>query len=114
MGLPGFSGFIAEMQVLVGAWQAFPLFTMIAGVGILLGVAYTWRALLKAFYADDATPVPLPPTRLAPISIAERTGACVLLGTSLLIGLYPKLLLDLITPALNSPLMQPLWKGVTT
>ena len=24
MGLPGFSGFIAELQVLVGAWQAFP------------------------------------------------------------------------------------------
>ncbi|MGO8701532.1 MAG: complex I subunit 4 family protein [Limisphaerales bacterium] len=114
MGLPGFSGFIAEMQVLVGAWQAFPLFTIFAGVGILIGVAYTWRALLKAFYAEDSTPASLPPARMAPISIAERTGACVLLGTSLLIGLYPKLLLDLITPALNSPLMQPLWKGVTT
>ena len=24
MGLPGFSGFVAELQVLIGAWQAFP------------------------------------------------------------------------------------------
>ena len=24
MGLPGFSGFVAEVQVLVGAWRAFP------------------------------------------------------------------------------------------
>ena len=31
MGLPGFSGFIAELQVLVGAWQSFPLLTVLAG-----------------------------------------------------------------------------------
>ena len=24
MGLPGFSGFVAELQVLIGAWKAFP------------------------------------------------------------------------------------------
>src|SRR5579859_2658110 len=35
MGLPGFSGFVAEMQVLIGAWYAFPKFAMLAGFGIL-------------------------------------------------------------------------------
>src|SRR5439155_27158749 len=38
MGLPGFSGFIAELQVLIGAWQAFPTLAVIAGIGILIGV----------------------------------------------------------------------------
>ncbi len=52
MGLPGFSGFIAELQVLVGAWRANPLWTIGAGVGIIVGVAYTWRALQKAFFSD--------------------------------------------------------------
>src|SRR5439155_26171541 len=33
MGLPGFSGFIAELQVLIGAWSAFPTFAVIAGIG---------------------------------------------------------------------------------
>ncbi len=41
MGLPGFSGFIAELQVLVGAWHAFPTLAVICGVGIIVGVAYT-------------------------------------------------------------------------
>ena len=44
MGLPGFSGFVAELQVLVGSWIAKPWWTAAAGVGIVIGVAYTWRA----------------------------------------------------------------------
>src|ERR1700744_3382526 len=40
MGLPGFSGFVAEMMILVGAWRAFPIFAVCTGVGIVIGIAY--------------------------------------------------------------------------
>jgi NADH-quinone oxidoreductase subunit M len=117
IGLPGFSGFVAELQVLIGAWRAFPAFAVCAGIGIVVGIAYTWRAMQKAFFGEtgDATNqkhagpesgVPLPP-----ISIPERIGAVILIGASLVIGLYPKLLLDLIIPALNSPLFDGLRQG---
>src|SRR6202012_5763431 len=52
IGLPGFSGFVAELQVLIGAWRAFPVCAIGAGVGIVVGVAYTWRALQKAFLGE--------------------------------------------------------------
>src|SRR6266446_6950243 len=39
MGLPGFSGFVAELQVLIGAWQVSPTMAVVAGLGILVGVA---------------------------------------------------------------------------
>src|SRR6201993_2428159 len=52
MGLPGFSGFVAELQVVIGAWTAKPWWTIAAGIGIVVGVAYTWRALQKAFFSD--------------------------------------------------------------
>src|SRR5207249_4504642 len=52
MGLPGFSGFVAELQVLIGAWRAFPTLAVTAGLGILVGVAYTLRALQKAFFPE--------------------------------------------------------------
>lgn len=111
IGLPGFSGFIAELQVLVGAWRAFPLFAVIAGVGIVIGIAYTWRAMQKAFFgaADHGAIVTASP--LPPISIPERIGAALLLGVSITIGLYPQLLLRVIVPALHSPLFDGLWKG---
>jgi NADH-quinone oxidoreductase subunit M len=110
MGLPGFSGFIAELQIIVGAWKTFPIFAVIAAVGILAGVAYTLRVLVKAFFAEGiAAPPKLPDCDR--ISLPERAGAVLLLVCTLVIGLFPRLLLELITPSLNSPLMKPLWKA---
>ncbi|MBA4146950.1 MAG: NADH-quinone oxidoreductase subunit M [Verrucomicrobia bacterium] len=113
MGLPGFSGFVAELQVLIGAWQTFPGLTIIAAAGIVIGAAFMLRALIKAFFAENEPGKTQPAGGLhfEAISIPERVGAVVLLTTTVAIGLWPKLLLDLINPALNSPLMQPLWKG---
>ena len=108
MGLPGFSGFVAELQVLIGAWHAFPAFAILAGLGILIGVAYTLRALQKSFFGEaekDNRPESerLP---LSPISVPERIGGLVLILTSLVVGLYPRLLLDLIVPSFQTPLFE--------
>src|SRR3954463_5035083 len=51
MGLPGFSGFVAELQVLIGAWRAFPALALLAGIGIVVGVAYIIRTIQKSFYS---------------------------------------------------------------
>jgi NADH-quinone oxidoreductase subunit M len=111
IGLPGFSGFVAELQVLVGAWRAFPSYAVMAGVGIVIGVAYTWRAMQKAFFGTAQSDSGSSHLLLPPISIPERLGAVILIGVSLLIGLYPQLILNRIIPALNSPLFDGLRKG---
>jgi NADH-quinone oxidoreductase subunit M len=110
MGLPGFSGFVAELQVLTGAWRAYPTLTVVAGLGILLGVAYTLRVLQMAFFAEQPVANASAFSNGAghaawdPISVPERIGATILIGTTLAIGLFPGLLLNLIVPTLNSPL----------
>lgn len=109
IGMPGFSGFVAELQILIGAWSAFPIYVVVAGIGIAISVAYAWRAMQKAFFSDGGPESAAP--ALLPISIPERLGAGLLILGSLTIGLYPRLLLDLIIPALNSPLFDGLRKG---
>jgi NADH:ubiquinone oxidoreductase subunit 4 (subunit M) len=52
IGLPGFSGFIAELQVLIGSWRAFPWMCWFAGLGILIGIAFSWRALQATFFGE--------------------------------------------------------------
>ena len=125
MGLPGFSGFVAELQVLIGAWKSYPTFAVIAGVGIVIGVAYTLRAMQKAFFGDEPLAPPRSPSdgegekasqvehphAMEPISVPERLGAVMLIGVALLIGLYPRLLLDVIIPSFDSPLFDWLRKG---
>lgn len=122
MGLPGFSGFIAELQVIIGAWQAFPTLAVITGVGIVIGVAYTLRAMQKAFFGEPLTPTLSPSDGEreeehagsetgAPISVPERIGAVLLIAVSLVVGLYPRILLDVIIPSFNSPLFDWVKKG---
>ncbi len=123
MGLPGFSGFVAELQVLIGAWHSFPVLAVISGVGVLIGVAYTLRVIQRAFFGDHnehasgtATAAlaashdeHAPP--MEPISVPERLGAVMLIGVSLIAGLFPQLLLDVIIPCFDSPLFDWLKKG---
>jgi NADH-quinone oxidoreductase subunit M len=111
IGLPGFSGFVAELQILIGAWRSFPLAAIVAGAGIVIGIAYTWRAMQKAFFGASEPGVSADTHSLPAISIPERIGAVILLGASVVIGLYPQLLLRVIAPALHSPMFDGLWKG---
>jgi len=109
IGLPGFSGFIAEFQVLVGTWRSFAWMIVIAGIGILVGIAFTWRALTRAFYGE---PTPgAAEHALPPITFPEKLGSALLLASTLAVGLYPRILTDLILPALNSPLFDGLRRG---
>jgi NADH-quinone oxidoreductase subunit M len=110
MGLPGFSGFIAELQVLIGAWRSFSTFAIVAAIGIVIGVVYTLRVLQKAFYNDTA-----PSSHahdLEPITTPERLGAALLIAATLIVGLYPRFLLDFIVPAFDTQLFEGLRREV--
>lgn len=116
MGLPGFSGFVAELQILIGAWQAFPGFTMLVGAGVVISVAYSLRALQKSFFAESQVAAE-PSTHVAgrevfdKISVPEKIGAIFLLSVSLVVGLYPDCLLRWIGPSLTLPMFEWLRKG---
>jgi NADH-quinone oxidoreductase subunit M len=98
MGIPGFSGFAAEITILIGVWKAYPAAVWITGAGMVLVAAFTLRALKKSFFADDQSTA----SSFPPITIAEKLGAGLLIFATLAIGVYPKLLLDRIMPAVEA------------
>src|SRR5262245_60079665 len=111
MGIPGFSGFAAEITILIGAWKSYPLAVWITGAGMVLVAAFTLRALKRSFFGeagaeDDvkkvATVTALNREEFNPITLAEKLGACLLMFATLAIGVYPKLLLDRIMPAVEA------------
>ena len=108
MGLPGFSGFAAELQVIIGSWQADPWWTISIGVGIVIAIAYTWRAMQKAFFSDATPAIQVLEEEhahaLKPITWPEVTAFTLLAATSLAVGLYPKILLGAIEPAIHTML----------
>src|SRR6266403_813554 len=102
MGIPGFSGFAAEITILLGAWKAYPIAVFVTGVGMVLVAAFTIRALKKTFLGDVRNVTSLHRESLAPITIAEKLGASLLMIATLAAGLYPKILFDRIMPAVES------------
>jgi NADH-quinone oxidoreductase subunit M len=122
MGIPGFSGFAAEITILIGAWKSYPLAVWITGAGMVLVAAFTLRALKRSFFdfdlggsaapSGDVKQMSASPTQLSsspersihlePISIPEKLGASLLMFATLAVGLYPKLLLDRIQPAVEA------------
>ncbi len=103
MGLPGFSGFVAEISVAIGLWESSPWLVPAVALGIVITGAFSLRALHKAFFpvrqASDTTALPL-----APLTWPEISAISLLIAVSLAIGLYPKPWVDLIDDGLRSPL----------
>jgi len=71
MGMPGFSGFPAELTILVGAWKTSPAWAAVAALGILVAAAFTLRAIHVAFFGQS-NPARGGPTSLEPL---DRLGA---------------------------------------
>ena len=106
MGLPGFSGFVAEISVVIGVWESYPWLLPLVGLGIIITGAFSLRAMYRAFFPvrdkDQAAAAP----SLAPLTWPEISAMVLLLLVSLSIGIYPKPWVTLVDDGLNSPLFQ--------
>ena len=52
MGMPGFSGFIAEFPIFMGAWRVQPVIAIIAILGVLITAAYILLVVRRVFFGD--------------------------------------------------------------
>ena len=105
MGIPGFSGFAAEVTILIGAWKTFPVAVWITGAGMVLVAAFTLRILRRTLFSDEAatsTAGGNATPEFLPVTLAEKAGATLLMATTLIVGIYPKLVLDRIMPAVEA------------
>ena len=105
LGLPGFSGFIAELMVLVGSFKssAIPAWMpIVATTGLVLGAGYyLWtmqRMFFGKFWVKDKKWV----ESLSDLNPREYLMLLPLVILILAFGLYPSLLLDLINNSVES------------
>lgn len=89
MGLPGFSGFAAELAVLLGAWSAFPWLVVPVVLGVLVTGGFTLRAIQKGFLPPREARATSATTPLPALTWPEISATALLLSFSLAIGLYP-------------------------
>ncbi|SFB56542.1 NADH dehydrogenase subunit M [Amycolatopsis marina] len=100
LGLPGFSGFIAEFQIFTGSLGGAPVATALAFLGILITAALFLRAYQRIFLGSPSAGSS--GTGTTDLTAAETVSIVPLMVFAVVIGLFPRFLLDLIEPAAHT------------
>ncbi len=109
MGMPGFSGFIAEFPIFSGLFQASPqislnigaihldnyyaIIAIVAALGIIITAAYVLRVIAQVFFGEfDAAKFP----EVGNITVREKFILLFLGAPLIILGLYPSLIAPMI------------------
>ena len=98
MGMPGFSGFVAEFPIFMGAWQAAPWVAMVAVLGIIITAAYIFRLIGRVFFGE--IPVALE-SQVGDVTIMDKVAVSMLAAIMVAIGLFPTLMVPMIQSGVN-------------
>ena len=97
MGLPGLSGFISEILILLGTWQRYPVLTILGASGVILTAGYLLWTIQRVY---------LGPPNEKYLKFPEISGremfTLVPLGVIVIIvGIYPSVVLDMLRASLD-------------
>jgi NADH-quinone oxidoreductase subunit M len=97
LGLPGLSAFISEVLVLLGAWQRYPVLTIVGATAVVLTAGYmlwtlqrVWLGKLNEKYAE-----------IPEITGRELFTLVPLAAIVIVLGIYPTAILDLMQTSLD-------------
>jgi NADH-quinone oxidoreductase subunit M len=89
MGMPGFSGFVAEFPIFMGAWQVKPWVAILASISIVITASYIMLVIRKTFFGE--VPAELE-GHIGPISPLDKVALVFLSSIMIGIGIFPSLM----------------------
>jgi len=93
MGMPGFSGFIAEFPIFMGVWGRAWLLAVIASISIIITAAYIMVDIRKVFFG--ALPEKLE-GHISPITALDKIAIVFLCSLMVLIGMFPAVMTPMV------------------
>ena len=99
LGLPGLSGFVAEMTVFMGSWEHPDTFSRVATILACLSIVVTAVYILRAIAKTAMGPLKDEFKNLSDATWNEKLAALILIAGILAIGTAPFWLNDLVSPA---------------
>ena len=99
LGLPGLSGFVAEMTIFIGSWQNPDPFHRIATIAACMSIVVTAVYILRAIGKTAMGPLKAEFNNLDDAKWNEKLAAIILIAGIVAIGIAPFWLNDLVSPA---------------
>jgi NADH-quinone oxidoreductase subunit M len=97
MGMPGFSGFVAEFPIFMGVWRANPVVAIVAALAIVITAAYILMVVRRVFFGA------LPPEleHVSDVSVLDKIAIGLLVVIMVGLGWVPTLMTPWIESTVN-------------
>lgn len=99
MGMPGFSGFVAEFPIFMGVWKTQWLAAVIASVSIVITAAYVLLVIRRAFFGD--VPAALE-GHIGAISVLDKVALVTLCLIMVALGMFPNLMVPMVSQGVQN------------
>ncbi len=101
MGMPGFSGFVAEFPIFMGVWKAQWLVAVIASISIILTAAYVMLAIRRVFFGKMPEKFE---GHITPITALDKIAISTLCLLMMVIGLFPSIMVPMVETGVQNVL----------
>jgi len=98
IGLPGLSGFVSELLVLLGSFNAHPWWAVVATTGVIFAALYLLWAYQRVFHGEATGEN----AGIEDATTAERWVLAPIIVLVLVLGVYPAPLLNKINPSTDA------------
>lgn len=93
MGMPGFSGFIAEFPIFLGVWHTQWLVAVIASISIIITAAYIMMVVRRVFFGQMPEKLQ---GHITPVTWRDRLAVVTLCAFMIVIGLFPAVMVPMV------------------
>lgn len=101
MGMPGFSGFVAEFPIFMGVWKTNWIAAVLASISIVITAAYVLLAIRKAFFGEVPAQFE---GHIGPISVLDKVALVTLCVIMISLGVFPGLMVPMISTGVQNVL----------
>jgi NADH-quinone oxidoreductase subunit M len=102
MGMPGFSGFVAEFPIFMGLWQEMPVIAIIAAISIVITASYIIRIIGKVFFGPMSEEFE---HHVGDVTALDKLALVMLGGIMIIIGWVPSLMAPLVASGVERILL---------
>ena len=102
VGLPGLGGFVGEFLILIGGFSTHRWWAVVGTFGIVISAIYMLWAYQRVFHGQAKDPGLIPESRSIELKKSQILVLAPLIVIVVALGVYPRPILDRITPTVNA------------
>lgn len=101
MGMPGFSGFVAEFPIFMGLWRYKPWIAIIAAISIVITASYIIRVIGRVFFGSMPEEFA---DHVRDVSVLDKIALALLCVILIGVGIYPSVMVPIVQSGVENVL----------